>query len=91
MALCLFFCCFHGSLGFYFLIAGGKMFPMNTKKMSDAERLRKMEKTFNALGGILVEDYEYFTRTGLPDAASRPNKAVRKSVPSNVLQVPALN
>ncbi len=42
-----------------------------------ARRLRRMRQMFAKNGGILTEDYEYFTQR---DAAIPPNKAARKSV-----------
>lgn len=39
-------------------------------------RMRRMRRMFDKTGGILVEDYEYFTKL---DAASLPNKAPHKS------------
>jgi len=40
------------------------------------DRLLRMRKMFAKSGGILVEDYEHFTRR---DASTPPNKAARKS------------
>lgn len=50
-----------------------------------AQRLRRMRQMFAKEGGILVEDYEHFTRL---DAANPQSKAVRMSAKS--LARPAL-
>jgi hypothetical protein len=45
-----------------------------------ADRLLRMRKMFAKSGGILVEDYEYFTRQ---DASNPPNKVPRKLAKSH--------
>ena len=50
------------------------------KTVQPTDRLVRMRKMFAKSGGILVEDYEHFTRQ---DASNSPNKAVRKSVKSH--------
>ena len=50
------------------------------KAVQPADRLLRMRKIFAKSGGILVEDYEHFTRQ---DASNSPNKAVRKSAKSH--------
>ena len=54
----------HGSMG------------REIKAVQPADRLLRMRKMFAKSGGILVEDYEHFTRR---DASTPPNKAARKS------------
>jgi hypothetical protein len=56
--------------------------------MIPTARLRRMRRMFAKSGGILVEDYEHFTRQ---DAATRQNKGRRKSVKAHGLQGQALN
>lgn len=51
--------------------------------MKDApQRLARMRKTFAKERGVLVEDYQHFTRPATvttPDAPTLPSKAVRTS------------
>ena len=50
-----------------------------SKAVQPADRLVRMRKMFAKSGGILVEDYEHFTRQG---ASTPPSKAARKLVKS---------
>ena len=56
---------------------------------ADAERLERMRQMFALEGGILVEDYEHFTRPTLPGAPIGRSKARRKSVIPNGRRGPA--
>ncbi len=47
----------------------------NPKAITPKLRLLRMRRTFAKTGGILAEDYEYFTRQ---DASTHPNKAAHK-------------
>jgi hypothetical protein len=49
----------------------------NAAKTTVAERLRRMREMFASQGGILVDDYEHFTRQDGPNA---PSKAARRLV-----------
>jgi hypothetical protein len=51
-------------------------------------RLRRMRRMFAKIGGILIEDYEHFTRQ---DASSPRNKVPRTSVKSRGPQALAQN
>ncbi len=55
---------------------------MGKPKPTPAERQVRMRKMFDESEdhAILTSDYVFFTRPSTPDAASRPNKAARKSV-----------
>ena len=74
-------------------VSRGKRFKLRrgSKKMTDAMRRRRMEQMFEALGGVLAEDYDYFTGKGLPDVPMCRSKAGRRSAQSNALQVPEQN
>ena len=74
-------------LGFHF----GLMLSWNVSNKIQpppGARLRRMERMFAKSGGILVEDYQYFTKHSLPDASTLQNKAVRKSETVRALRVP---
>lgn len=66
-------------------------FEMAETKVADGVRCLQMEQMFEALGGVLAEDYAYFTGKGLPDVPMCQSKAGRKSAQSNALQVPEQN
>ena len=70
-------------LGFHVFVVFS--FEVTAKLIQPAQRLRRMRRMFAKEGGILVEDYEHFTRQ---DAASPQSKAVRKS--AKLLAQPAL-
>lgn len=61
---------------------------VNEKIIKPTQRLHRMRQMFASSGGILVEDYEHFTRQ---DAATRQNKGSRKSVKWHGPQGQALN
>jgi len=50
------------------------------KTVQPMDRLQRMRKMFAAEGGILAEDYRYFTRQG---ASTPRNKAPHKSAKSH--------
>ena len=52
------------------------IFGVTAKLIQPAQRLRRMRQMFAKDGGILLEDYDHFTRQ---DAAIPRNKAPRKS------------
>ena len=66
-------------LGFHLglVLVGNVTTKIETPPVPSA-RLRRMQIMFAKERGILMEDYQYFTRHSLPDAASPRNKAVRK-------------
>jgi hypothetical protein len=59
---------------------------MNRETKTGPERLQRMRRMFAEQGGILEEDYNYFTRRGEPNPQSR---ARRKSAARCGRQAPA--
>lgn len=60
-------------LGFHIVVLLGGVV---TVKIIPKARLRRMRKMFSKSGGILMEDYKFFTR---PDAAIRRNTIAHRS------------
>ena len=55
---------------------------MNKGIKTGPDRLLRMRKMFAAEGGILEEDYNYFTRQGEPSPQSKaPHKSAARSAP----------
>lgn len=61
---------------------------MSEKAIQPTIRLCRMRQMFAKKGGILMEDYEYFTRQ---DASTRLSKAPHKLAKSHGRQVLKLN
>jgi hypothetical protein len=52
---------------------------MNRETKTEPERLQRMRRMFAEQGGILEEDYNYFTRRGEPTPRSRvPHKSAAR-------------
>ena len=64
----------------FVLLVGERNQSMSARTIQPAQRLQRMRRMFAKGGGILVEDYEHFTRR---DVAIPPNKAVRRSAKSH--------
>ena len=67
-------------VGIMWLVVG-----VSAKLIKPASRLQRMRRMFAKDGGILVEDYEHFTRQ---DAAIPLNKAVHTSAKAHGRQAP---